>query len=47
MLEKKKRMAEEEVSKKQEAEQIQTNMRIALEKEQAREHETVERSKKI
>ena len=37
MNEKKKRMAELEATKKRDQEQIEINMRLALEKEQARE----------
>ena len=47
MLEKKKRMAEFEASKKADAEQVETNMRVAAEKEQAREREIAERGRRI
>lgn len=45
--EKKKRMAEQEASKKKDAEQVERNMRIALEKEIAREEEMAERGRRI
>ena len=44
---KKKRMAELEAIKKADAEQVEINMRIALEKEQAREEEMAERGRRI
>jgi len=47
MQEKKKRMVEMEQVKKQEAEQVEQNMRIALEKERKREREMKERSERI
>ena len=45
--EKKKRMAEQEASEKKDAEQVERNMRIALEKEIAREEEMAERGRRI
>lgn len=47
MMEKKKRMADIEATKKADADQLETNMRVALEKEQAREREIAERGRKI
>jgi len=47
MNEKKKRMAELESIKKRDQEQIELNMRLALEKEQAREQEMANRGKRI
>lgn len=47
MMEKKKRMADIEAVKKADADQLETNMRVALEKEQAREREIAERGRRI
>ena len=47
MIEKRKRMADIEASKKADAEQVETNMRVAAEKEQAREREIAERGRRI
>lgn len=47
MMEKKKRVAEMEASKKAEADQVEENMRMALEKERAREAEIAERNRRI
>jgi len=47
MMEKKKRMAELDAIKKVDAEQLETNMRVALEKEQAREREIAQRDRRI
>ena len=47
MHEKKKRMAELESIKKRDQEQIELNMRLALEKEQAREQEMANRGQRI
>ena len=47
MSEKRKRAAENEVTKKREALQVEENMRMALEREQQRERETQERSRRI
>ena len=47
MMEKRKRMADIEASKKADAEQVETNMRVADEKEKAREREIAERGRRI
>ena len=47
MIEKRKRMADIEASKKADAEQVETNMRVADEKEKAREREIAERGRRI
>ena len=47
MMEKNKRMADIEAVKKADADQLETNMRVALEKEQAREREIAERGRRI
>lgn len=47
LYEKKKRVAELEEVKKAEAEQVERNMRVALEKEKAREEEMANRGKRI
>ena len=47
MNEKRKRMAEFEASKKADADQLENNMRVAVEKEQAREREIAERGRRI
>lgn len=47
MNEKKKRVDEAEAVKKRDQEQIELNMRLALEKEQAREDEMAQRGKRI
>jgi len=47
MQEKKKRMAEIEKSKKADADQLEDNMRVAVEKERAREAEIAARGKRI
>ena len=44
---KRKRMAELEQSKKAEVQQMEDNLRVALEKEKAREQETLDRGKRI
>ena len=47
IMEKKKRMADIEAVKKADADHLETNMRVALEKEQAREREIAERGRRI
>lgn len=47
MIEKRKRMADLEASKKADADQVETNMRVADEKEKAREREIAERGRRI
>ena len=47
MMEKRKRMADIEASKKADADQVETNMRVADEKEKAREREIAERGRRI
>ena len=47
MEDKRKRMAELEQTKKADILQMEDNMRVALEKEKAREQETIQRGKKI
>ena len=47
MIEKRKRMAELEQQKKNDADQVAKNMKMTLEKEQAREAEMVERGRRI
>ena len=47
MQEKKNMLAQQELDKKHEADQVKANMRLALEREKQREKETQERSKKI
>ena len=47
MIEKRKRMADIEASKKADADQVETNMRVADEKEKAREREIAERGRRI
>ena len=47
MMEKRKRMAELEQQKKNDADQVAKNMKMTLEKEQAREAEMVERGRRI
>ena len=47
MEDKRKRMAELEQTKKADILQMEDNMRVALEKEKAREQETIARGKKI
>ena len=47
MVEKKKRQAELDAVKKAETEQIEKNMRVQLEKEQAREQQMAERGRRI
>ena len=47
MVEKRKRMADIEASKKADADQVETNMRVADEKEKAREREIAERGRRI
>ena len=47
MEDKRKRMAELEQSKKIDQQQMEDNMRVAIEKERAREQETLDRGKRI
>jgi len=47
MMEKRKRMAELDLQKKNDADQVAKNMKMTLEKEQAREAEMVERGRRI
>lgn len=47
MMEKRKRMADIEASKKADADQVETNMRVADEKEKVREREIAERGRRI